>query len=135
MKRLVSRLAVIGALGLVSTSCIDDDSNRDDRTALSQTSADLGTFTSVINFPGGSVDFSVILTLTSSQSNGVAPYSFTWLRNGTAIPGCTASACALVPPVPGYGDIITLTARDATGSVSTDTTEVIGVCPGGGYDC
>ena len=42
---------------------------------------------------------------------------------------------AFIASVLGKLSFVTLTAQDARGSVSTDTTEVIGVCPGGGYDC
>lgn len=136
MKRLFARLAIVGILGSISAACVagSDDGGREPEER--QVSAALGTFVSVLDWPGGSVDFNSLFTLTSTQTNGVPPYSFTWLRNGTVIPECAGHAsCTIVPPVPAVGDIFTLTAQDARGSVSSDTTEVIGVCPGGGYDC
>jgi hypothetical protein len=135
MTHLCARLAFVGILGSVSAACIDSGDGGSEP-AESQVSADLGTFVSKLTWPGGSVDFNSLLTLGSVQTGGVPPYSFTWLRNGVVIAECAAhSSCTIVPPVPGFGDIFTLTAQDAQGSVSTDTTEVIGVCPGGGYFC
>lgn len=136
MTRLFARLVIVGVLGSISAACVADGGDAGREPEEQQISADLGTFVSVIDFPGGSVEFARMLTLTSTQTNGVPPYSFTWLRNGVVIPECAGhSSCTIVVPVPAVGDVYTLTAQDARGSVSTDTTDVIGVCPGGGYDC
>jgi hypothetical protein len=133
MKHVGARLAIVGTLGIIGTSCINDDSEINLASVTDQITGD---FVSVIDQPGGSVVFSAPYTLTSSQFNGVPPYSFTWLRNGTGMPECPGgSSCTFWPPVPMYGDYITLTAQDAAGNVSSSSVSIIGVCPGGGYFC
>src|SRR5688500_5080600 len=112
MKHLGVRLAIVGVLGITCASCIHDDSE----TCLASVSDQITSeFVSVIDQPGGAVVFSTPYTLTSSQFNGVPPYSFTWLRNGTVMPECpNSSSCTFWPPVPMLGDWMTLTVQDAT---------------------
>ena len=136
MKRIGARLAIVGILGFIGTSCINDDSPSGLSSASDQITDEGGEFASVIDQPGGTVVFSARYTLTSSQFHGVPPYSFTWLRNGTVMPECpSSSSCNFWPPVPGVGDFITLTTQDATGNVSASSVVIIGVCPGGGFFC
>jgi hypothetical protein len=75
MKHIGARLAIVVVLGFIGASCINDDSQANLGTVSGEITD--GDFVSVIDQPGGTVVFSAPYTLTSSQFNGVPPYSFT----------------------------------------------------------
>lgn len=86
-------------------------------------------FFSMINEIYGSVDFNRPVSFTTTQFQGVPPYSFTWRQNGVVVGSCTGQpSCIVAPPDLGSGDVITLTSQDATGRISTDSTSYFSQC-------
>lgn len=92
-------------------------------------------FVSLINEESASVPAGSTFTFTSSQYQGVGPYTFTWRQAGNIVCTGTSSCTVASPGTPGYGDTITLTTQDGAGHVWVDSNYLMATCPDGGYSC